>query len=1258
MARGPQPYIQSIVWKFVDRGLGKAKRLLGDYKDNAEGATEATRSMNVQAAQNTAAMKTMAEAEDEAADEAEDLADSGGKASRTIDRMKNSSNGAVRAMGNLAGKIRAAATSAKLWVAGGIAASIVAFSAAVAGATYKAASFENQLNEARKTAGLTEREFQDLTEGLLEVQAELGTSQQDLAAIAAEAGRLGIEGADNIKEFTRTVSLMSEATDVTADQAAQGLAKITNAFGMPITQAKALGSVLNELSNQTVASTGDLIDAMTRVGASASQVGLAADEVAGFAATLIDAGVSARRAGTGLRTIFTRMVNETEALGDQMGRTEDEVVQMFEEDGVAAIKTYLSALEDMDKQTRASAISDVFGVEQAQKVQALVSNMDNLTKQIEDAGTELKEADSLTAEFAATTKDVANEWNRLTAKLSAWVTDWGTNFTGYLESALAYLNDMAGGDQELMRDLTVALERAEETKALLLKSQRLRDLQKEGEEATKIMEELASRFPEFAEIGSEGDVLDLNIDRLQQRLQGLMSRDFQALAARRRQALSSVEEAYNSLAVAQRDLKKQQMRQSRGLNVPIEELTEARSQANRAEERLDTLAKGLVGQFADGLDVSREKLEHFLDQMDATTYKFESTEKMASNLIDRYLTLAEAKEKAGEADPTGGGDGGGGDELTTAPTEMDLGKVLEKARSMNEEAQTFLDTFGSSRIKAVLQGFNDELARLNLKLKRGQITQEQFARRAASAAQRYRGELRRVLEFLERMGLLTEDEVQAAVKAFDTLNKHAGESIENIENIGEVLQDVAGLVQGITDVADAFGDLDENTKEALGGVTQLVEKTGRLIELRNNSDGGTLGSLFSTASGAISGISSIVGAVGGLAQLISSATDDSARQKRIRKLNEQIGEQTAALRKNTEALYEQARIGSDISQAEIQRAEQILSGLPDEAGNGLVREQQINQLENTAPIFEGFGDLVEPLVGRVSSELGDWKDIYDISDADIRRRVLRGLTGEAPMDEVFNDFPTGDFDFIDDDFLTDVLGDDFQDFSTRLERLRGQFGEFGDSVEGIVAEIRLRKDELGQSFTDLRSTLSSRVDDLFDQESIFYRELSDKIEGASQSELGGLVDNLRSVIVGDKALDEVFTGNFFDGATLEQVLGDVSPSQFSDLLDTIDGLSEMEEGAGGGSGRDVRTTTQVSRTINEFQANQLLTFQQEQVFSLRRIEAVLRSGLSVPDSVGQVGAGDASTVYNVNIDTIEGDASTESVARQLEQELQESNLAG
>ena len=48
---------------------------------------------------------------------------------------------------------------------------------------------------------------------------DMPLSHEALMGIAADAGRLGVEGVDNILKFTDTVAKISVATDITAEEA-------------------------------------------------------------------------------------------------------------------------------------------------------------------------------------------------------------------------------------------------------------------------------------------------------------------------------------------------------------------------------------------------------------------------------------------------------------------------------------------------------------------------------------------------------------------------------------------------------------------------------------------------------------------------------------------------------------------------------------------------------------------------------------------------------------------------------------------------------------------------------------------------------------------------------------------------------------------------------------------------------------------------------------------------------------------------------
>lgn len=156
---------------------------------------------------------------------------------------------------------------------------------------------EDALFELRKTAGISLKSMWEIGAELERLTMLMPLSAEELAKIAATAGRLGIRGKKNIIEFTKTVAMMATATDLSAEDAAQALGKLTAAFDIPIENVKYLGSVINELSNISASSASEIVEAMKRVGAAGKLMGFTAEEVAAMASTLIDMGHASERSG-------------------------------------------------------------------------------------------------------------------------------------------------------------------------------------------------------------------------------------------------------------------------------------------------------------------------------------------------------------------------------------------------------------------------------------------------------------------------------------------------------------------------------------------------------------------------------------------------------------------------------------------------------------------------------------------------------------------------------------------------------------------------------------------------------------------------------------------------------------------------------------------------------------------------------------------------------------------------------------------------
>ena len=99
---------------------------------------------------------------------------------------------------------------------------------------------ESAMVSVQKTTGATDEEIRALRDTFIDLSKVMPISAEELANIGAVAGQLGIQGSEDIQSFTEVVAKMAIATELTAEGAALALAKISNAFGLPINEAEKL----------------------------------------------------------------------------------------------------------------------------------------------------------------------------------------------------------------------------------------------------------------------------------------------------------------------------------------------------------------------------------------------------------------------------------------------------------------------------------------------------------------------------------------------------------------------------------------------------------------------------------------------------------------------------------------------------------------------------------------------------------------------------------------------------------------------------------------------------------------------------------------------------------------------------------------------------------------------------------------------------------------------------------------------------------
>lgn len=252
-------------------------------------------------------------------------------------------------------------------------------------ATREAMKFETAMAGVKKVAEGTDEQYAQLSDELKKMGAELGISAAEMAELAAAGGQLGIP-IEKLSEFTAIASKMSVAFGMSAEEAGNAAATIANVFQLPIGEVEKLGDAINVLGNNTAAREKDIVAAMARIGGTAKQFGLVADEAAALADAFIALGKPPEVAATAINAMLQKLQTaqsqgkDFQAALEGIGTSADEMAANIAANPQQALTEFLHKLEGLDKQSRALTLSQLFGTEYSDDIALLVGSLGEYEK--------------------------------------------------------------------------------------------------------------------------------------------------------------------------------------------------------------------------------------------------------------------------------------------------------------------------------------------------------------------------------------------------------------------------------------------------------------------------------------------------------------------------------------------------------------------------------------------------------------------------------------------------------------------------------------------------------------------------------------------------------------------------------------------------------------------------------------------------------------------------------------------------------------
>lgn len=306
--------------------------------------------------------------------------------------------------------VRSAEVNREAWQTAGT--SLVAFGATgvvTMGAAAKAAlDWESAFAGVLKTVDEGALSYGQLEEQLRAMATELPASHREIAGVAEAAGQLGVS-IENVSAFTRVMINLGETTNLTAEEAATALARISNIMGTAAGDVGRMGSTIVALGNNSATTEAEIVELATRLAAAGKQAGLSEADIFAFSSALTSVGVPAEAAGTAISKVMTSIGDavrdggkDLETYAQVAGVSVEQFRAAFEEDAAGAISMFIEGMGRMSASGESTtAVFDELGLADERlkrSVLSLGSATGLLGEQLELASTAWKDNTALIEE--------------------------------------------------------------------------------------------------------------------------------------------------------------------------------------------------------------------------------------------------------------------------------------------------------------------------------------------------------------------------------------------------------------------------------------------------------------------------------------------------------------------------------------------------------------------------------------------------------------------------------------------------------------------------------------------------------------------------------------------------------------------------------------------------------------------------------------------------------------------------------------------
>lgn len=293
------------------------------------------------------------------------------------------------------------------------------------------AEMEQEMANVRKYTGLTTEEVELLNEEFQKMDTR--TSRIELNKLAQEAGRLGKTSVEDVLGFVKAADKINVALDDLGSGATLELSKLTGIFGDEKRLGTersllAVGSVINELSQNCSASAPYLADFASRIGGVGAQAGMTVQQIMGMAAVLDSNNQKVEASATAISQVITRMYQDPAKYAAPAGLNVQKFADLLKKDANEALLVLMERLNELGSMDVLAPIFKDMGENGSRAISALATlagNIDMVRQQQLAANEAFSEAVSIDKEFEVQNNTVQAQFDKAKESLHNLMVELG-----------------------------------------------------------------------------------------------------------------------------------------------------------------------------------------------------------------------------------------------------------------------------------------------------------------------------------------------------------------------------------------------------------------------------------------------------------------------------------------------------------------------------------------------------------------------------------------------------------------------------------------------------------------------------------------------------------------------------------------------------------------------------------------------------------------------------------------------------------------